>query len=224
MSEAMIEAISWLSVAATMAILALYEFRFAIRARRPTERVARQAHETLREEWFAAISTTPGTEVLAVQTLRNSLMSASVTASTAVLGLVGAVTLSAPLLRESFILGGMPMFTPRLALELVLLVLLLSSLISSAMAVRYYTHAGFIGAMPVGSESRLRWTATGGLYVRRAGVLYGRGLRNLILLSPVLTGIVYPFAGPVAAILVVRGLQRFDRLSKQTRSVHHPET
>jgi hypothetical protein len=61
------------------------------------------------------------------------------------------------------------------------------------------------------------------LYVRRAGVLYGRGLRNLILLSPVLTGIVYPFAGPVAAILVVRGLQRFDRLSKQTRSVHHPE-
>ncbi|REH39045.1 uncharacterized protein DUF599 [Paraperlucidibaca baekdonensis] len=222
MSLAMLEALSWLAVAATIALLTLYEFRFAIRSRRPTERVARQAHETLREEWFATVSTTPGTEVLAVQTLRNSLMSASVTASTAVLGLMGAVTLSAPLFRESLMDGSMPLFTPRLALELVLLVLLLSSLISSAMAVRYYTHAGFIGAMPVGSASRERWSATGGLYVRRAGVLYGRGLRNLILLSPVLTGIVYPLAGPVAALLVVRGLQRFDRFSKQTRNKHHP--
>lgn len=222
MSAALIEAFSWLAVAATIAILALYEFRFAIRASRPSERVARQAHETLREEWFAVISTTPGTEILAVQTLRNSLMSASVTASTAVLGLMGAVTLSAPLFRESLMIGSLPIFTPRLALELVLLVLLLSSLISSAMAVRYYTHAGFIGAMPVGSSSRERWTATGGLYVRRAGVLYGRGLRNLILLTPVLTGIVYPLAGPLVAIMVVRGLQRFDRISKQTRSKHHP--
>jgi hypothetical protein len=42
-------------------------------------------------------------------------------------------------------------------LELVLMALLFALLLSSAMAVRFYNHAGFICAMPVGSEARRRW-------------------------------------------------------------------
>lgn len=55
--------------------------------------------------------------------------------------------------------------TPRLALELVLMALLFASLVSSAMAVRYYNHAGFIDGMPVDSDARQRRAGAGSLYV-----------------------------------------------------------
>lgn len=202
---------AWLAAFATVATLVLYEAAVLLTQQRKPERVARSAHASLREEWFAAVSSQPGSEILAVQTLRNSLMSATMTASTAMLGLIGTVTLAAPSLHASF--GGLamlPSVTPRLVLELLLLALLFASLVCSAMAVRYYNHVGFISGMPVESEARQRWAQAGTIYVRRAGVLYSWGLRHLILVAPILACLLHPFAGPIAAVLVVVVLGRFD--------------
>ncbi len=155
--------VTWLATFATIAILVLYEIYFDCMQRRQPEYLARSAHATMREEWFVAVSAQKGSEILVVQTLRNSVMSATMTASTAALGLIGTVTISAATLHDRFESGsyGLPIVTPRLALELVLLALLFASLVSSLMAVRFYNHAGFIGGMPVGSAERLRWTAVG---------------------------------------------------------------
>lgn len=134
------------------------------------------------------------------------------TASAAVLGLMGSITLAAPSLRAGFAVAGhLPQFTPRLVMELALLALLFASLASSAMAVRYYTHASFIGGMPVGSAARERWTPAGCAYVRKAGLLYSFSLRNLILIVPVVAFVVHPYAGPVAALLTLYALHLFDR-------------
>ncbi|ROZ75427.1 DUF599 domain-containing protein [Ramlibacter sp. WS9] len=202
----------WIAAALTIAVLALYEIWFALAQRRNPGLLARSAHASLREDWFAAVSQQPGSEVLAVQTLRNSLMSASMTASTAVLGLMGTITLSASSLDTSLDGGVAFEFTPRLALELILLALLFASLVTSVMAVRYYNHAGFVGAMPVGSEARRRWSAIGGSHLRRAGILYSWSLRNLVLVVPAVGFILHPAAGPVAAVLVVVVLYGFDRI------------
>ena len=78
-------------------------------------------------------------------------------------------------------------------------------------AVRFYNHAGFIGAIQVGSETRERWNAAGSAYVRKAGLLYSVGLRHLILAVPVVAGILSPVAGPVAAVLVVAVVLLLDR-------------
>jgi hypothetical protein len=78
--------------------------------------------------------------------------------------------------------------------------------------VRYYNHAGFISAIPVGSAERQRWAAAGVDYMRRAGMLYGWGLRHLILIAPILASMLHPLAGPVAAVVVVAMLSGFDRL------------
>lgn len=51
----------------------------------------------------------------------------------------------------------------------------------------------------------------GTAYVRRAGNLYSWGLRHLILVAPILASLLHPFAGPVAALLVVVVLSGFDR-------------
>ncbi|MES2280713.1 MAG: DUF599 domain-containing protein [Pseudomonadota bacterium] len=196
---------SWMAATLTVAILLAYEVTLLLVQRRSPQRLARSAHAGLREEWLAALSQQPGSEILAVQTLRNALMSATMTASTAALALIGAVTLTAPSV------GVLAHFSVRLALELMLMTMLFASLVCSAMAVRYYNHAGFVVAMPVGSEERRRWAPTAAVYLRRAGLLYSWGLRHLLMVAPVLAAIVYPLAGPVAAVLVVMALAAFDR-------------
>lgn len=205
--------VGWGAALATLLVVVAYEAWLALAQRRRPQELARSAHASLREDWFAAVSAQSGSEILAVQTLRNSLMSASMTASTAVLGLMGSITLAAPSLHATFeaAQSGMPLFTPRLAMELALLVLLFSSLASSVMAVRYYTHAGFIGGMPVDSPSRKRWSAAGSAYVRKAGLLYSWSLRNLLLIVPLVAFILHPYAGPIAAVLVTSVLYSFDR-------------
>lgn len=208
----------WVSALCTVGILVLYEAALAVGQRRNPARLARSAHASLREAWFVAMSAQPGSELLAVQTLRNSVMSATLIASTAVLGLMGTVTLAAPSLNASLGVPGAPLLSARLALELVLLALLFSALVSSVMAVRYYNHAGFIAAMPVGSAARAQWAWAGTVYVRRAGILYGLGLRHLVLVAPILAAILHPLAGPVAAVLVVAVLFGFDRFTSDART------
>ena len=205
---------AWPVALLTVSLLLAYEIGLLLVQRRSPSKLARSAHASLREEWFGAVSRLPGSEILAVQTLRNALMSATMSASAALLGLMGALTLAIPSLHAAFDGADAPgaHLTPRLALELVLMLMLFGSMVCAATAVRYYNHAGFIGAMPVGSDERRRWSATAVIYLRRAGLLYGWGLRHLLMVAPVAIAIVYPPAGPVAALLLIGALAGFDRL------------
>ena len=204
---------SWAAAGITVAVLVAYEMTLLWMQRRSPAILARSVHANLREEWFAALSKQKGSEILAVQTLRNSLMSATMTASTAALGLIGSATLLTPSITSS--IGTFDNlashFTARLAMELVLMGVLFASLVCSAMAVRYYNHAGFILSMPVESDERKQWGPTAVAYLRRAGLLYSWGLRHLLMVAPLLVFIVYPLAGPLAAALVVAALFGFDR-------------
>ncbi|MEO9101756.1 MAG: DUF599 domain-containing protein [Burkholderiaceae bacterium] len=211
----MSSALHWVATSGTIAVLVVYELALALLGHRNEQRIAMTAHAALRAQWLDAVSAQPGSEILGVQTLRNALMSAIMTASTAALGLMGAVTLASPSLVAGFAEGSTTaplQFTPRLMIELSLLVLLFAALLCAAMAVRYYNHASFIVGMPVGSVQRKQWTATGGVYLRRAGLLFSRALRYLILVAPMLVCLLYPAAGPIAALLVVAVLYRFDRV------------
>lgn len=203
----------WLPAAATLAAVALYELWHAFAQRRRPRALARSAHAGLREEWFAAVSAQPGSEILAVQTLRNSVMSATMTASTAVLGLMGSIGLAAPTLHAGLepAAAGAIAATPRLLVELMLLALLFAALASSVLAVRFYTHASFIASMPVGSPARARWAGAGQAYVRKAGLLYSWSLRNLLLVAPLVAFLLHAYAGPVAAVVVIAVLYAFDR-------------
>jgi len=200
--------VAWGAVCATLALLVLYEIGSAWVQRRSPAQLARSAHARLREAWFAAVSEHKGSEILAVQTLRNSLMSATMTASSAALGLVASLTLAVPSLRDSAAAA----WSPRLALELVLIALLFASLVASAMSMRYYNHAGFICGMPTDSPARQQWAMHGAAYVRRAGLLYSWGLRQLVLVAPILAAMLHPLAGPPAALAVIAVLLAFDRM------------
>jgi hypothetical protein len=204
----MINEPAWLEAGATVALLVLYELGTTWAQQRHPARLARSAHARLREGWFAAVSAQRGSEILAVQTLRNSLMSATMTASTAALGLVASLTLTAPSLHDSVAVQ----WSPRLMLELVLIALLFASHVASAMAVRYFNHTSFICGIPTDSSVRQQWAAEGAIYVRRAGLLYSWGLRQLVLVAPILAALLHPLAGPPAALAVIVVLVAFDRV------------
>lgn len=206
------DAWSWMAVGVTACTLVTYEALLIVLQWRRPERLARARHANLREDWFLAVSQQRGSEILAVQALRNSLMSATMLASTAALALMGTVSLVAPSLHAGFDHARAVLaLDARLVLELLLLTLLCASLVSTVMAVRFYNHAGFIGGMPVDSEARTRWSRAAVRYLRRAGILYGVGLRQLVLVVPVLAAILLPTAGPFAAIVVCGVLYYFDR-------------
>ena len=196
---------------ASVLVIAGYELRMAAVGRKSPHATARSAHALLRSEWVEALSDQAGSEILAVQTLRNSLMSATIAASTAALALMGALSLIASMAARFMGLPGAQPLSVRLVLELMLIASLLASYVCSAMAMRYFNHAGFAMSLPVGSARRKQREPMATDYVRRAGLLYSWGLRFFLFVAPLVAGMISPYAMPFAAVALVFVLRMFDR-------------
>jgi Protein of unknown function, DUF599 len=209
---------AWLAGLLTIAIVLAYEVLQRWYHRGTPQGMARVAHANLREAWFRATTAHSGMELLAVQTLRNSLMSATLTASTATLGLMGTVTLTVSHWADpsTSLHWGWPLVSPRLGMELALMLALFISLACAVMAVRSFSHASFIGAMPAGSTQQQEWLPTGIQHVRKAGELYSWSLRALLTTAPLVASIAHPLAGPIAALCLVLALWRLDRVPSPT--------
>ncbi len=201
------------SVALVISVLLIggYELRLWVTERSNPQSTARAAHAALREEWVRALSGQSGSEIVAVQTLRNSLMSATISASTAALALVGTLSLTVPGASQGLGLFGITRLSPALVLELMLLATLFASFVCSATAMRYFSHAGFVMSLPVASPQREARLPTAIDYVRRAGSLYGWGLRSFFLVAPIIAGLVNAFAMPLASLALVLVLRALDR-------------
>ena len=201
----------WLAAAGTLAAVATYEFRLSTRSSSKRAPSSRDAHAQIRTDWFAAVNNQPGSEVLAVQTIRNGLMAASLLASTAALAMMGTASLAAPSIHAQLNQGGV---APQTFIELCLLTLLFSALTAAVISARYFHHTSFVVGMPIGSAQRTRWSPLGERYLNKAGALYGWALRQLILCAPAIAFLVHPLAAPALAAVSIAGLLAFDRLDK----------
>jgi hypothetical protein len=203
---------AWIAFGISSVIFLIYETWVLWVVRRHPERMARSAHARMRMSWAEALSERPGFEIVAVQTLRNSLMSATIGASTAALALMGTITLAGSSLVESISHvrdgGGLPL---RPVLEGLLMLALFASYVCSSMAMRYFNHAGFVMSMPAESEARKPFNSLGFDYVGRAGLLYSWGLRFFLMIAPLVAGIVNPLVMPPMTAVLVLVLWLFDR-------------
>ncbi|MEO8544165.1 MAG: DUF599 domain-containing protein [Burkholderiaceae bacterium] len=202
---------NWIAFAVSSAIFFMYEVWVIWVGWRHPDRIARSAHAAMRGSWVDAMSRQPGFEIVAVQALRNSLMSATIAASTAALALMGSVSLASNTI-ETASFDGTPSL--RIVLEVLLMVTLFASYVCSAMAMRYYSHAGFVMSMPVASPERAALIVMAKDYVKRAGLLYSWALRFFLIISPLVVGIVRPIGMPVMALALVVALWFFDRPAK----------
>lgn len=203
---------AWVAFGLSLILFAVYEGWVLWVGRRQPHRMARYSHARMRADWAAALSQRPGFEIVAVQALRNSLMSATIGASTAALALMGTITLAGGTLLEGMaqlrIDGGPPL---RPVLEALLMLVLFASYVCSSMAMRYYNHAGFVMSMPAQSDERRPLEPMARNYVERAGLLYSWGLRCFLMVAPLVAGIVNPLLMPVMTAALVVVLWHFDR-------------
>lgn len=203
------ERLAWISVISSVLLLVGYELRLLRTASHDPAATARSAHRVLRGEWVQALSRQAGSELLAVQALRNSLMSATINASTAVLVLMGSISLLVSNRDANSLIT--QALSLRVLLEFALVSILFATYICAAMSMRFYNHAGFAMSLPVGSPERGRREAMAAVYVQRAGTLYSWSLRCFLFTVPLAMGLLNPLLMPLAAIAVVSVLALIDR-------------
>lgn len=201
----------WWPVGLGLGLVLIYEARVLALGRREPHRVARAAHARMRADWVRALAQQPGFEVTAVQTLRNSLMSATISASTAALCMMGVVSVSGSRLAAGLATLEASAVTPLELLGLLLMAALFSSFVCSALSMRYYNHAGFAMSMPARTPEREALVPLAIGYVERAGYLYGWGLRTFLMVAPLVAGIVNPWLMPPASVGLIWVLWLFDR-------------
>ena len=204
-------AFGWGSFVISVVLLLAYELHAHWRGQRSPEYQARFANARVRLEWVKALSAQPGFEIVAVQALRNALMSATISASTAALALMGSLTLAGAALASGLShLRSDSALALHTTLEALLVLLLFASYVCSAMAMRFYANTSFVMSVPVGSTERERLNPLAAEYVKRGGLLYGWGIRLFVMIAPVVAGIVHPYTlAPVTLILIV-ALYLFD--------------
>jgi len=202
------EGTRWIAFASSALAFLAYEGWSIWLGRRHPERLARSTHARMRVSWVAALGRQPGFEIVAVQALRNSLMSATIAASTAALALVATVTLASGNIASTVASGKT---TARAVLEILLMACLFASYVCSAMAMRYFSHAGFVMSMPVTAPEREPLNPMAAEYVERAGLLYSWGLRFFLMVAPLVAGIVSWLAMPPMTAALIAVMWFFDR-------------
>jgi hypothetical protein len=202
--------VPWLSFALSVLMLVAYEWHVHHTGKHAPEKLARYANARLRMHWVISLADKPGFEIVAVQALRNSLMAASISASTAALAVMGALSMSGASLAANLARwsGENALHT---TLQAMLVGLLFASYVCSAMSTRHYSHASFIMSMPHERPERQQLNASAQTHVRRAGLMYSWGLRLFLMVLPVVAGIVHPMAMLPATALLLIGLVHFDQ-------------
>jgi len=212
---------NWLSFGISTLMFVVYEVWVLWAGQFHPERIARSAHAQMRAHWVEALSRQTGFEIVAVQTLRNSLMSATIAASTAALALMGTISLASGTIGSAAFDGTTPM---RVVLEVLLMATLFASYVCSAMAMRFFNHAGFVMSMPVAAPERAPLVPMAKEYVRRAGLLYSWALRLFLIIAPLVVGLVRPLAMPFMTLALVVALWFFDRPAQSLVATEDPKS
>jgi hypothetical protein len=203
---------TWGSLALSLLLIVVYEIRSHWVSRRDPTRQARFINSHMRMAWARAMSVQPGFEIVAVQALRNTLMSATVVASTAALTLMASLTLGGASLAAGLAQPpGEGIGLLHVLLGAAAVGLLFASFVCSAMSMRFFGNATLVVSMPVASPERKRLNPLATHYVQRAGQLYSWSLRLFLMVVPAVAGIVHPLSLLPATVALLVALRFFDQ-------------
>ena len=216
----MSEPVTWMAALATVGILLLYEMVLLSVQRRSPGSLARSAHATLREEWFAAISMQRGSEILAVQTLRNSTMTASFMASTAILLIIGVLTLSAQSDKLSstwsLLNASGPISAEMWLLKLLVMLFdLLFAFFAFGLSMRLYHHIGYLLNVPPSMGIECTQPQRVAAELNRAAIYFRLGMRSYFLTVPLLFWLFGPLWMMSATALLIFFLFHLDRAPRK---------
>lgn len=157
-----------------------------------------------------------GRDILAVQTLRNSTMASTFMASTAILLIVGVLTLSAQGEKMSGTWHALNVLGRHSAdiwlfKLLVMLFDLLFAFFSFCLSIRMYHHIGYQINTPPDLRREVTQPAHVGAELNRAAIFYRLGMRAYYFTVPLLFWLFGPLLMLLATMLVVFFLYHLDR-------------
>ena len=175
------------------------------------------ANQIARRAWVEHVMSEPSRDVMAVQTLRNSIMAATFFGSTAVLLILGTLTLigqSAHIGDSWHVLNLGGSDHPELWITKVLLLLLafIVAFFSFGMTIRLLNHVLFMVNVPAAKRAHPALQPDQvAARLNRAGFCYTVGMRAYYISVPLAFWLFGPLFLVVASIVLVAVLHRLDR-------------
>lgn len=205
-------------VFSAVALLA-YQLYLNWRTRRDPASSAQDVMLLARAAWVESVMR-ERRDILAVQTLRNSTMAASFMASTAVLLIIGVLTLSAQgdqLTGTWHSLNFLGHFSAEMWLFKLLVMLfdLLSAFFAFSMSVRMFHHIGYLINVPLAPPLGASHTHHVVAQLNRAGTYYRIGTRGYYFTVPLLFWLFGPLFLLGATALLIFFLYHLDRAPRR---------
>ena len=187
----------------------------------PTCSTVQAVNRIARTAWVENIMADEKNAVLGVQTLRNSTMAATFLASTAVLLIMGVLTLSEQEQKIEATWHALNMLGAiHPVLWMVKLILMLLDLFVAffafSMAIRIYNHVGFQVNVPLRMNHKMITPAHVATHLNRAGHFYSVGMRAYYFLVPLVFWLFGPHFMFLSTLGLLATLYRIDRSPKIT--------
>lgn len=173
----------------------------------------------IREQWVKMVMQSDKKDILAIQTIRNSMMAANFMASTAVLLIISSLSLSEKVgewagqwYSDSV---NHEMIAELWRIKLGLLLFDFSvAFFCFAMAVRFFNHVGYMINLPPNESNSSLLAQQTSAYLNRAGIYYTRGTRTFFLSLPIIMWIFGPAFLMLTSLVLVSQLYLLDKVSK----------
>ena len=207
-----------LSLFLSVLLLILYHWFLRRKERRDPSYTVQAVNRIARTAWVENVMR-EGKDILAIQTLRNSTMAATFLASTAVLMIIGVLTLSGQGDKLDATWHSLNLFGakhPELwMLKLICLLLdLFFAFFSFAMSIRVFNHVGYMINVPSSLNHKAITPEHVAIYLNRAGWFYSLGMRAYYFSVPLLFWLFGPHLMLLATLGLVFVLYRLDRTPK----------
>lgn len=204
-----------ISFAFSAAILVAYHLFLRYKLKADSGYTMQAVNATARLAWVESMMSREGQEVLAVQTLRNSIMGPTFLGSTAVLMMIGTLTLTGQgdkLEHGWHALNLVGAVHRELWLAKVLLLLLdfLIAFMCFAQAIRMFIHVGYMINVSA-RDPRRNSPQFVGTQLNRAGHYHWMGMRAYYFAAPLAFWLFGPHFMVAASIVVVAILHHLDR-------------
>ncbi len=198
------------------AMLFAYHFYLRVKLRTNAHYTFQSVTHAARIGWVAGIMEDESRAVLGVQTLRNSIMAATFFASTAVLLMMGTLTLSgqADKLTASWqqldLVGSIH---PGVWIAKILFLLsdLIIAFFNFAMAARLFHHVGYLLNVPPEKRPNAVTPRSVAIHLNRAGRYYSIGMRSYYFAVPLVFWLFGPHFMILATLVLIVVLYRVDR-------------
>lgn len=204
-------------------LLAGYHLYLRYRERRDPAYTVQGVNRMARTMWVQGMMASGKPDVIAVQTLRNSTMAATFLASTAVLLIIGVLSLSGQGDKLSSTWHALNVYGAThaelfLAKLLLLLLDLFTVFFSFTLAIRLYNHVGYMINVPDTINHKSISPEHVAEHLNRAGGYYSVGMRAFYLMVPLVFWLFGPHFMLLATVGLIVVLYRIDRAPKLPRA------